>query len=297
MNEDVGTLIGRGFDTWKRNLNLAVPFVLNVLILGLLTLIVVLLVLLPIISTLPGGLDSLLEMQDVEEALNAATGVIEGNIGIIAAAGLIFVVLAALISAFFTAGAIGMACEATDKGKTTLKEMWWSGKKHYLGLLGAQVLMAIIVLIVSAILMSLLYFFISADPESVAMMMFSAFLVIVYLFLIALALAMVPYALVIDDLGPISAIKAGIKFVLTNKLDVFLVWLVVLAISMAFGLLGALFARSELMGGVWSVLNVIISIVVLAPLSTLWWARLYMSRTGKEMDREDLVKKKEVEYL
>jgi hypothetical protein len=296
MNEDVGTLIGKGFNTWKRNLNLAVPFALNVIILGLLALIVVLLVFLPIISTFPGGLDSLLEMQDVEEVLNAATGVIEGNIGIIVSAVLIFVVLAALISAFFTAGAIGMAREATDRGTTTLKEMWWSGKRHYLGLLAAQILMAIIVLIVSAILMALLYFFITENPESIAMMMFSAFLAIVYLFLIALVLSMVPYALVIDDLGPISAIKAGIKFVLTNKMDVFLIWLVVLSISMAFGLLGALFARSELMGGIWSVLNVIINIVVLAPLSTLWWARLYMSRTGKEIGREEFVKE-EVQYL
>ena len=30
MYEDIGTLIGRGFETWKRNLNLAVPFVLMI---------------------------------------------------------------------------------------------------------------------------------------------------------------------------------------------------------------------------------------------------------------------------
>ncbi len=30
MNEDIGTLIRRGFETWRGNLNLAVPFVLMI---------------------------------------------------------------------------------------------------------------------------------------------------------------------------------------------------------------------------------------------------------------------------
>jgi len=56
---------------------------------------------------------------------------------------------------------------------------------------------------------------------------------------------MVPYALVVEGLGPISAIKAGIGLFLKNKIDVFLIWLVVMAIWVTIQFLGVPFSGSE----------------------------------------------------
>jgi len=34
---------------------------------------------------------------------------------------------------------------------------------------------------------------------------------------------------------------------------------------------------------IWAIIEMILSIVVIAPLSIVWWARLYMDRTGKSV--------------
>ena len=36
MQEDIGTIINKGFGTWTRNLNICIPFVLNFVLNGLL---------------------------------------------------------------------------------------------------------------------------------------------------------------------------------------------------------------------------------------------------------------------
>lgn len=54
------------------------------------------------------------------------------NIGIIIIAVIITVILVLLISAFFTAGAIGMAKEATETGRTNLSDMMDYGRRKFI---------------------------------------------------------------------------------------------------------------------------------------------------------------------
>jgi len=283
MYEDIGTLIKRGFETWKRNLNLAVPFVLMVAIM----LLVIIMAVLVLITTSPDVLSTTSDVKDPQQLMDQLRGLI--NIKLLAVVVLVGILILSLIANFFIAGAIGMAKEATETGRTTLKDMWASAKRHYLSLFLAEVLIQIVT-IAGLIVLSLPFIsdlvagIESGDPKFGPLVLW-ILLLIVYILLISIILAIVRYALVVDSLGPIGAIKAGIGFFSSNKMDVFLVWLVVLVISMAIGFVTGLvrvpLSGSETASGIIPIVNGAVTILVISPLTTVWWTRLYMGRTGK----------------
>lgn len=106
-------------------------------------------------------------------------------------------------------------------------------------------------------------------------------MLILYVFALSLALAAAPYALVVDNMGALAAIKASISFFRYNKFDVLVLWLVVVAISFGLQMIGGSFSAKE--SSTYQLLSVVtglINILVLAPLSNVWWTRLYMDRKG-----------------
>jgi len=298
MYEDIGTLIKRGFETWKRNLNLAIPFVLMIAAIMLLAVIMAFLVLYPLITTSPDVLSNAGNVEDPQQLIDLLQSVT--NIGLLVAVVLLGILIMSLMASFFTAGAIGMAKEATETGRTTLKDMWASGKRNYLGLFLAEVLMMIIVF-AGLVVLSLPFIsdlaagVESGDPEFGPLVLW-IILIIAYGLLISVALAMVPYALVVEGLGPVGAIKAGIGFFWSNKMDVFLIWLVVLAVSMAIQFVGVPFSGSETASAIFSMVSGIVSVLVISPLTTVWWTRLYMTRAGK-ISEVEAVQDEEVKYL
>ncbi|HII07507.1 MAG TPA: hypothetical protein HA349_09410, partial [Methanotrichaceae archaeon] len=207
MYEDIGTLIKRGFETWKRNLNLAVPFVLMVAIM----LLVIIMAVLVLITTSPDVLSTTSDVKDPQQLMDQLRGLI--NIKLLAVVVLVGILILSLIANFFIAGAIGMAKEATETGRTTLKDMWASAKRHYLSLFLAEVLIQIVT-IAGLIVLSLPFIsdlvagIESGDPKFGPLVLW-ILLLIVYILLISIILAIVRYALVVDSLGPIGAIKAG----------------------------------------------------------------------------------------
>jgi len=298
MYEDIGTLIKRGFETWKRNLNLAIPFVLMIAAIMLLAVIMAFLVLYPLITTSPDVLSNAGNVEDPQQLIDLLQSVT--NIGLLVAVVLLGILIMSLMASFFNAGAIGMAKEATETGRTTLKDMWASGKRNYLSLFLAEVLMMIIVF-AGLVVLSLPFIsdlaagVESGDPEFGPLVLW-IILIIAYGLLISVALAMVPYALVVEGLGPVGAIKAGIGFFWSNKMDVFLIWLVVLAVSMAIQFVGVPFSGSETASAIFSMVSGIVSVLVISPLTTVWWTRLYMTRAGK-ISEVEAVQDEEVKYL
>lgn len=298
MYEDIGTLIKRGFETWKCNLNLAVPFVLMIAAIMLVAVVMAFLALYPLITTSPDVLSNAGNVEDPQQLMDLLQSVT--NIGLLVAVFLLGILIMSLMASFFTAGAIGMTKEATETGRTTLKDMWASGKRNYLSLFLAEVLMMIIV-IAGLIVLSLPFIsdlaagVESGDPEF-GPLVFWIILLVVYSLMISFALAMVPYALVIEGLGPVGAIKAGIGFFWSNKMDVFLIWLVVLAVSMAIQFVGVPFSGSETASAIFSMVSGIVSVLVISPLTTVWWTRLYMTRAGK-ISEVEAVQDEEVKYL
>ena len=299
MYEDIGTLIRRGFETWKRNLNLAVPFVLTIAAIVLLAIIMAFLILYPLFTTSPEILSAAEGVEDPEELIDLLLDAT--NIGLLAAVVLLDLLIMGLTTSFFTAGAIGMAKEATLAGRTTLKDMAASGRRHFLSLFLAEVLTTIIVFAVGVLLSLPFLSDIAAvleenDPEFGPFVMW-IILIIIFGLLVSLLLAMIPYALVVEGLGPIGAIKAGVGFFLSNKMDVFLIWLVAMAVSVAIQVIGAPFSGSETAIGIFSMVNGVVSVLVISPLTTVWWTRLYMTRAGKISEVEAVVPDEEVKYL
>ncbi len=78
-----------------------------------------------------------------------------------------------------------------------------------------------------------------------------------------------------------QAVLASINFFRYNKFDVLVLWLVVMAISISLQMINGLFSSENGIGNqTLSVVTGLVNILVLAPLSNLWWTRLYMDRKG-----------------
>ncbi|MCX8207457.1 MAG: hypothetical protein N3G75_06455 [Methanothrix sp.] len=290
MYEEIGAIIGRGFSIWRHNLSICVPFVLDVIAIGLLAMVL----LVSIIGTVPEAFANIENVppEDVIQAFEQKGVVIGVYI-------VLFFVLAVLVSSFFTAGATGMARSANATGFSTLGEMWAAGKKYCIRLFSASLLSVIIYAIGVLAVSALFVPFVSVeslsditqspeqvDPGLVALMIAWILAVCLILIVISLALAVLSPAIVVDSLSAISGIRASMRFFRENIFDVFLLWLVTLGVSMAFSIIGMFFESTGL-EGLWSTAGGIFSVLVIAPLTTIWWTRLYMSRTGKDLHRYD----------
>ncbi len=298
MNEDIGTLIRRGFETWRGNLNLAVPFVLMIVAIMVLGVAMVFAAMYPLTTTSPELLSTAGDLEDPEELVNLLQGA--SGLGLAAAIILIGILAMTLLASFFTAGAIGMAKEATVSGKTGLREMWASGRRHFISLFLAEVVMMVVIL--AGVLLLTLPFLSgltgaleASEPELGTLVLWGV-LLIAFSLLVSILLAMVPYALVVEGLGPVAAIKVGVGFFRSNKMEVFLMWVVVMAVSVAIQFLAAPFSGSEAASAVVSSLSGIVSILIISPLSTVWWTRLYMTRSGK-MPEVGALQDEGVKYL
>lgn len=290
MYEEIGAIIGRGFSTWRHNLGICIPFVLDVIAIGLL----VMILFVYILGTMPEAFANIENVppEDLIQAFEQKGMVIGAYI-------ILFFVLALLVSSFFTAGATGMARSANATGFSSLGEMWAAGKSYCIRLFSASLLSVIIYAIAVLIVSALFVPFVSmeslskiaqapeqVDPGLVALMITWILAVCLILIVISLALAVVSPAIVVDSLGAISGIRASMRFFRENIFDVFLLWLVTLGLSMAFSITGMFFEGTGL-EGLWSTAGGIFSVLVIAPLTTIWWTRLYMSRTGKDLHRYD----------
>jgi hypothetical protein len=286
--EDIGDTIGKGFGVWRSNLNLCLPFLLSIF--------VSMLIFVPFLAAFfmtSGAVESMnvttvQNVQEMEELLaqiqESLGGLDGGRILQIAALFLVLVVLLSLINAFFTAGAIGMARQALEKGKSDTGPMWSAGKRHFFNMFLATLLMGLLILAGLILLLPALgqdLQSLQEDPQAMGVVAVGLLLFILYALALSVILVAMPYALVLDGLGPVQAILAAIKFFRYNKFDVVILWLVVAALSMVLQMVGSTFSSSDGAGGEpISAITGIVNLLVLAPLSNVWWTRLYMNRMG-----------------
>jgi hypothetical protein len=276
--EEIGALIGKGFGTWRDNLNLCLPF--------LYSFVVSLMVIVPVLMAFALALVPLESLNStfLEDMPNQLSNM-QGALTSLALALFLLVVLLSLVSAFFTAGAIGMTRQALDKGKADTSAMLSAGKKHFGNMFLASILMGLMMMAGLIFLLPaalLLPPSLQPEPQAVGLLVVGLVLLILYALSMSLVLAAVPYALVVDDLDAISAIKASINFFRFNKFDVFVLWLVVVAISIGLQMIGSSLTLGESASlQPLSAITGLVNLLVLAPLSNVWWTRLYMSRTGR----------------
>lgn len=288
--EEIGELIGKGFGIWRSNLNLCVPFVLSFFV-SVLVLIPVLaafvLTFQPITSMELNAttMENTEQMQNLIGQMEASFGnLTTGQIVQLVLFFVLLVVLISLVSAFFTAGAIGMARRALDSGKTGLTDMWSAGRENFWNMFLATILMGLMTMAGMALLLpgiALLPRPFQPEPQAVALLLVGVLLLILYALALSLLLAVTPYALVVERLGAVAAIKASVSFFRYNKFDVLVLWLVVVAISVGLQMIGGSFSAGERAGyQPLSIITGLINVLILAPLSNLWWTRLYMNRKG-----------------
>jgi hypothetical protein len=288
MYEEMGKLLGRGFDAWKHNLNLCIPFLLSI-VASMVAMVPTLAAMYVAIAPVQGDLSE-----------GQAVDLITRSLPTLIPALAVSILLALVAGAFFQAGAIGMAKQAITEGRATTGTMWSEGRKHFKSMLLATVITGLI----SAAGLVFLIPGITALPRdiltnpdvitslgetTIGIIAGGVILLIIYSLLLSLLLAVVSYALVVDDLGAVQAIKASIRFFGYNRFDVFLMWVIVLAISLGLQMLSGSTAGSE-GSAAYAALSTItgfISIFVLAPLFTIWWTRLYMTRTRTLEEKVD----------
>jgi isoprenylcysteine carboxyl methyltransferase (ICMT) family protein YpbQ len=131
----------------------------------------------------------------------------------------------------------------------------------------------------------------SKNPQISALFFIGLMLWIVYIIVLSIVLAIFRYALVAENLGPIESISSAFDFFKKNKGDVVLVFIVIIVVSFAFFIVDQIMnsISISIINILWSFISFFISLIVIAPLTTIWWVRLYMVRMGKKIYFDELL--------
>lgn len=292
MAEDIGTVISKGFGTWTKNLNICVPFILEMItaiaffVFSLL--IFTLIFIIPVVSQQnidPASLSP-------EEMLSMFSNVFSENMWLLILVGIVIFLLYMLVQSFFAAGAIGMARAASEKGNTNLQDMFHAGRENYLNLFLVNILVSLLaiaglVFLVPGIISIGDISIFLANPDSavagVTILTIGMLAWVLYIISLSLLFFLVDYALVIDGLDPIGAIEQGISVFRNNIFSVFLMWLWVVGITVALALIGEATSYVDVVAQLWSFAEFILSTIVIQPLIVVWLTRFYLNRTEKKL--------------
>lgn len=288
MHEEFGTLLNRGFKSWVRNLNICIPFVLNFLInLILYVLFFGLMGYLLLTSSNVSTIDPATISN--EELFAMMWEGFSENFALSVFLVLVIFLFAMFVQSFFTAGAIGMAKKASETGDTVLSDMLVSGSKNIFRLFLTILLIALIVLIGVIFMVpgALAVGNLSAlveNPEisahGMTALIIGVILWAVYVIIINLVLSLSTYALVIDELGPLEALSAGLGFFMNNKLDVFFIWMITIGLALINSLIGEYAGSGSILV---AAITSLVPIAVLQPLTAVLWTRLYLTRKGRKL--------------
>lgn len=288
MYEDFGTILNRGFKTWVRNLNICIPYVLNFFVSLILYIFFFGLIGALLFTSGSGSVIDPTTLSDEELysiLWNGLTSNIPGSIALILA----FSLFGMFLQSFFTAGAIGMAKKASETGDTVFSDMFRSGSKNGFRLFLTNLMLALIFLagiifvVPGALAIGDLKSLIESPEipvEGMGVLGIGILLWTIYLLVLNIALSIAPYALVIDKLDPLDALKTGYRFFKENKLDVFFIWIISIGLAFINGFISeVLGTQSILISGI----TYFVPIFILQPLTAVLWTRLYLVGEDREL--------------
>lgn len=119
-----------------------------------------------------------------------------------------------------------------------------------------------------------------ASVPGIGMLGIGVILWTLYIMALSIVLALTQYALVIDELEPLEALSASFHFFLQNKLDVLLIWMIYIGMAFITTVVRD-YAGSH--STLVSALTYLFPVVVLQPVITVLWTRLYVSRKGRKL--------------
>ena len=292
MVEDIEKILSNGFETYTKNLNLSIPIIIEVFSSGMVAAIMFVFGFLYIFGS---SLESLKSTQQPEEVIAIILPLLTKHVAEIVLMIAVFIIIVLFIQAFFMAGAIGMAQQATETGKSDLSTMITAGKKNFVNmflgelLVGLISLAGIVFLVPGAMKVNFSELMSSENSQGWLLLAGGLLLWVLYLLIISITLAVFRFALVIDNLGPVESITAGFEFFKKHKMDVLLLFLIVITIAIIFMILDQILGRIPVIATIWSFISLIISLIIIPPLTTVWWVRLYMARTDKKLYFNDLL--------
>ena len=290
--ERIGEVLRNGAYTWKQNPILCAPFVLNIFA-TFLYFMIVLAGLVAVIGTalfmdIGSRISEIMQAlqtpgdpsPEMFEAMVEVYQLAVPFIGVFIVALIILMIGNALIRTFFEVGAVGMAKNATMTGATRMNDLFWYGRRSTVSLFLANIVIMLIFLAGIVFLVPGILMLASSGSSGVGMGVFAIGIIlwIGYAIVLSIGLAPVTYALVIDNKGPIEGIEKGWKFFSSHKLDVFLMWLVVIAIAVLISMVGQIFYINPVTTVIWQFVITLVNICILQPLITVWWTRLYLDR-------------------
>lgn len=292
MVEDIGGIISNGFDTWQKNLNICVPFVFDLVISSAL---VVIIMGGAILATIPSFIPYFTNPPEISPYLiSQLLPQILRSLSIIITAVIITIILGSLVSAFLTAGAIGMAKEAIKSGRTNIADMINYGRRKFIDIFFANLIIGLIafagfVFIIPGVLSfwDVIIFGRTLPPAEVlplvALFGLGFLAMGIYIMIISIIFAPSQYVIVIEDLGAVEGVKKGFRFFMDNKVDVFLIWLIVFAMSVVSGFVNSIPYIGWIIG-------MAISVLIIYPLAVIWWSSLCLD-IPRNIGSADLVEK------
>lgn len=262
---DVGEYYSKSFNDFKENLSIAIPSLVGIILTFVIMIIAGLVVSFGFL-----GLQSFngIVAPDYVSSVSFTAVLISVLIIIIA------VVISLIINSFVYAATIGMAKKILEGEKPGLEVAWKSGKKYFINILAVSIIMGLIGIVLTIpLLLGLILFSVSYILGAVISVL-GILILIVGFILLVLAFFVVNQSIVIGRKSIIGSIKASIKVLMENKLQVFLVAIINLAIAIGINFfLGVI----PFIG---SFLNVLAGII-LTPYFILVVTYLYMDVKGR----------------
>jgi len=299
MTENLENIITKGFHSWTRNLNICIPLLTNYVIQFTVMFFAAIAAMLLFFGQDLSGIASMTE----DELFDLMSVSIMGNLtGVIIIAFLVFLIVV-LFDAYFFAGAVGMSKNATAKGDTSIADMFNAGSSNFINIFLANFLIMLmkiagIIFVVPGAILTKNYMEVIESTQftsGILLLLMGIVIWIIYLLILNVVLAIVLYSIVIERIGAMDGIIRGYDFFMENKLSVFALWLVIVAVSTAVAVVlffaGEVIALigSDGLNMIWSLGSQVLILVTVQPLIMIWWIRLYMVRTGKDIHIDELL--------
>lgn len=284
---DIFKLLKEGFILWKNNPRICIPFVWSTLLTVIIGLTIFFTIFFNIFMPIIGAYLTNPMQVASSDFLNEILQPIKNMLLPIILGVVVLITSAVFIYSFFTAGAIGMIKELLQTGETNTSTMWSYGKRKMLSVLGANVIIGLIAAVGFVFIIPGFFVFISSFSSysstgvmssstsfgflgGILFFLLGLLLMIIYIACISIIFALVPYAVVIDDLHAVNGVKKGFHiFWHGNKINVFAMWIIIAILGVPIGLI----QRIPLVG--WLIYLILI-MIIWTPLVTVWWSKFYL---------------------
>lgn len=302
--ESIGSLFMRGYGTWRGNLNICIPFLLMYMARIIYTIIILagvaFVVGVDIIEMLSESMGELATIQDPQAqmaVMESMRQTMTPFLSVFIAAGIVLVLGLELIYSAFRSGAYAMVYKALQYNRTGFADMVDSVRVNTLNMYFASILRFLLIIagiafiVPGGVLLQLSGGGAGTMAEVIGWMLFLVGFIFwgFFMVFVTIALTEMDFILVAESLRPVDAIKRSYRFFVANKGDVFMVWLVLLSIGIVYSTIMNVFSVIPFVGTVIYVIDMFVATVVILPLFSIWWMRLYMVRSGKEIYMNDLL--------